>query len=330
MRRRLIVREESWDTGGSFRISRSRRWAAEILMVEIHQDGVRGRGEAVPYRRRGEKLETVAAEIEKLRPAIETGGMTRQMLQRALPPGAARNALDCAFWDLEARRHGMPVWRLAGLPEPRPVVTAFTITLDKPPVMAAQAAENRQRPLLKVKLGGPDDIERVREVRSAAPDSELIVDANEAWTPVNYAEYGPALARMGVRLVEQPLPAGQEAAMISAGRSVPVCADESVHDLKDLPAAMANFDFVNIKLDKAGGLTEALAMVQMAQDNGTGIQLGCMVGTSLGMAPAFLLAPYATIVDLDGPLLLSDDRQPSIQYDDDGTMHPPPPELWGG
>ncbi|MDA1131970.1 MAG: dipeptide epimerase [Proteobacteria bacterium] len=330
MRRRLIVREESWDTGGSFRISRSRRWAAEMLMVEIHQDGMRGRGEAVPYRRRGEKLDSVAAEIEKLRPAIETGGMTRQMLQRALPPGARpqRPGLRVLGPGGAPPRHaGVAAGRAAGTAARRHRV------YDHPGQAAGDGgAGGGESPTAAAEgqAGWPDDIERVREVRSAAPDSELIVDANEAWTPVNYAEYGPALARMGVRLVEQPLPAGQEAAMIRAGRSVPVCADESVHDLKDLPAAMANFDFVNVKLDKAGGLTEALAMVQMAQDNGTGIQLGCMVGTSLGMAPAFLLAPYATIVDLDGPLLLSGDREPAIRYDDDGTMHPPPPELWGG
>ena len=224
----------------------------------------------------------------------------------------------------------MPVWKLAGLPEPRPVITAFTIPLDKPPVMAAMAEENKGRPLLKLKLGGPDDMERVRAVRSVAPDSEIIVDVNEAWTPVAYAEYGPELAGLGVRLLEQPLPAGQEAALDSAGRAVPVCADESVHDLSDLAAAADRYDYVNIKLDKAGGLTETLAMALAAQERGTGIQLGCMVGTSLGMAPAFFLAPYATIVDLDGPLLLTSDREPGIQYDDDGTMHPPPPELWGG
>ena len=326
--RRLIVREESWDVGGGFSITRSRRWAADVLMVEIYQDGLCGRGEAVPYRRRSERLRTVAAHIEKLRDRIQTASFTRNTLQGALPPGAARNALDCALWDLEAKRKGIPVWKLAGLPEPKPLVTAYTISLDKPAAMAAVAAEQRDRALLKLKLGGPDDLERVRAVRQAAPDAEIIVDALESWTPVMLSEYGGALHDLGVRLVEQPLPAGQDAALDTAGRAVALCADESVNDLRDLAAAARRYDYVNIKLDKAGGLTEAISMVHAAQQHGVAVLLGCMIGTSLAIAPAFLLGSLATIVDLDGPLLLSADREPSIQYDSDGTMHPPPP-LWG-
>jgi L-alanine-DL-glutamate epimerase-like enolase superfamily enzyme len=327
-KRRLIVREESWDVGGGFSITRSRKWAVQTLMVEIHQDGLRGRGEGVPYRRLGETLESVAAQIEGLRDDVENGGLTRQRLQAILGAGAARNALDCAFWDLESKRRQTPVWQLAGLPEPRPVPTAFSIPLDKPAAMASVAADNHSRPLIKLNLGGPDDVARVRAVRAVAPDSEIIVDANEAWTPVMYAEYAGELSRLRVRLVEQPVPAGQDAALDAVGRAVPLCADESVHDTQDLAAVARRYEYVNIKLDKAGGLTEAIRMVQFAQDRGIGIMLGCMIGTSLGMAPAFLLAPYASVVDLDAPQSLSSDRVPPITYTD-GVMQPPAPELWG-
>ena len=328
MKRRLIVREESWDVGGGFSITRSRKWAVQTLMVEIHQDGLRGRGEGVPYRRLGETSESVAAQIEGLRDDIEEGTLTRARLQTTLGAGAARNALDCALWDLEAKRRQIPVWQLAGLPEPKPATTAFSVNLDKPAAMAAVAAENSNRSLLKLNLGGPDDLARVRAVRAVAPDSEIIVDANESWTPVMYAEYSGELARLGVRLVEQPLPAGQDAALDTVGRAVPLCADESVHDSQDLPATARRYEYVNIKLDKAGGLTEAIRMVQFAQDRGIGIMVGCMIGTSLGMAPAFLLPAFASVVDLESPLQLTSDRVPAITYTD-GLMHPPPPELWG-
>ena len=328
MGRRLIVREEIWDIGGGFSISRSRKWAAEVLMVEIHEGGLRGRGEGVPNRRQGEQLGAVAAQIAKVRDLVESGSLNRAGLQSLLPPGAARNALDCALWDLESKLKDIPVWTLAGLPEPKALTTAFTINLDKPAAMAAVARENRHRPLLKLKLGGPDDLEQVRQVRVAAPDAELIVDANEAWTPVTYSEHASELARMGVKLLEQPLPAGQDAALASLGRAVPLCADESLHDSSDLGAVAQLYDFVNIKLDKAGGLTEAIQIANAARERGISIMIGCMVGTSLGMAPAFLLGSYARIVDLDGPLLLAEDRPDGIQYDG-GTMQPPPPELWG-
>jgi L-alanine-DL-glutamate epimerase-like enolase superfamily enzyme len=327
-KRRLIVREESWDIGGSFSITRARKWAAEVLMVEIHEDGVRGRGEGVPYRRLGEKLETVIGQVESLRKRVVDGGLTRAQLQHELGPGAARSALDCALWDLEAKRKQVPVWQLAGLPEPKPLVTAFTIALDKPAAMAAVTAENANRALLKLNLGGPDDIARIRAVRAEAPDAEIIVDANESWTPVLYAEYAAELGRLNVRLIEQPLPAGQDAALDTVGRVVPVCADESVHDSQDLPAIAKRYDYINIKLDKTGGLTEAIRMVQYAQERGIAVMIGCMISTTLIMAPAFLLGAYAAVLDLDAPLLLSHDRTPSISYAD-GVMYPPPAELWG-
>jgi L-alanine-DL-glutamate epimerase-like enolase superfamily enzyme len=328
MGRRLIVHKEIWDIGGGFSISRSRKWAAEVLMVEIHEGGVRGRGEGVPNRRQGKNLGDVAAQIAKVRDLVESGSLNRVGLQTLLPPGAARNALDCAYWDLESKLKDVPVWKLAGLPEPKPLITAFTVTLDKPAAMASVARENKHRPLLKIKLGGSDDLERVRGVRAAAPEAKLIVDANEAWTPVTYSEHASELARMGVKLLEQPLPAGQDAVLASLERSVPLCADESLHDSSDLAAVAKLYDFVNIKLDKAGGLTEATKIADAARDRGISIMIGCMVGTSLGMAPAFLLGAYAQIVDLDGPLLLAEDRPGGIQYDG-GIMQPPPSDFWG-
>ena len=326
--RRVILREEVWAISGAFAISRGRRTAAKVVMIEIHENGARGRGECVPYRRYGETLEGTVAQLEELRPVIENGTLTRESLQHRLPPGATRNALDCALWDLEAKLADRPVWKLAGLPEPKPLLTAYTISLDEPQVMAEQAAENRSKSLLKLKLGGADDIARVRAVRDAVPEATIIVDANEAWTPVMYAEYGAELARLGVRLVEQPLPADSDHLLDGLGRSVPVCADESCHGVDTLGQVARRYDFINIKLDKTGGLTEALKLAAAAHQAGVGIMVGCMVGTSLGMAPAFFLAGLAQIVDLDGPLLLADDRVPGIDYQE-SQMQPPPPELWG-
>ncbi len=326
--RRLVVREEDWPVEGIFRISRDSRRAAEVLVVEIHQDGRRGRGECVPYRRYGETREGAVRQIEALRAEIENGALGRPALQRRLGPGAARNALDCALWDLDAKLSGVPVWRLAGLPEPQPAVTAFTISLDRPEAMAEVARENAHRPLLKLKLGGDGDLRRVRAVREAAPDATLIVDANEAWTPPAFSRHGDELAGLGVALVEQPLPAGADGALDGLRRSVPVCADESVHDAATLAGVARRYDFVNVKLDKTGGLTEALRLVGAARSADIGVMLGCMVGTSLAMAPATLLAGAARFVDLDGPLLLAEDRDPGLRYAG-STVHPPPPELWG-
>tara|TARA_A100001037_G_scaffold292813_1_gene308612 strand:- start:5599 stop:6588 length:990 start_codon:yes stop_codon:yes gene_type:complete len=326
--RRVIVRKEEWPIEGAFTIARNSKTSAEVIVVEIHQDGQRGQGECVPYRRYGETCEGTAGQIEKVREELESGALGRTGVQHMLEPGAARNALDCALWDLEAKLSGIPAWRLAGLSEPQPVTTAFTVSLDDPDVMAEVARENQHRPLLKLKLGGNDDIQRVRAVREAAPDTTLIVDANEAWTPLTFSEYGGELAELGVKLVEQPVPAGTDSVLDGLGRAVPVCADESIHDTSDLAEVARRYDFINIKLDKTGGLTEALRLVDAAQSAGIGIMLGCMVGTSLGMAPASLLASVAQFVDLDGPLLLAEDRDPGIRYVD-STMHPPPPELWG-
>jgi L-alanine-DL-glutamate epimerase-like enolase superfamily enzyme len=281
----------------------------------------------VPYARYGETVEGVTTAVESLRGEVE-GGLDRRRLQDLLPAGAARNALDCAFWDLEAKRAGKRVWELAGLPAPGPVTTAYTLSLDTPEKMGAAAAENAQRPLLKLKLAGPEDLERVEAVRAGAPDARLVVDANEGWSPADYAKLGPELARLGVALVEQPLPADADAPLADLPRHVPLCADESCHDRGSLPHLMGRYDTINVKLDKTGGLTEALALVEAAEAAGFGVMVGCMLASSLAMAPAVLPAQRAQVVDLDGPLLLAEDRDPPLEIDG-STIHPPAADLWG-
>ena len=308
----------------AFTISRGSRTEARVLSVTAEEDGAAGRGECVPYPRYGESLESVAAEIE----GLSTGGLTRPALQERLPAGAARNAVDCALWDLEAKRAGQPVWRLAGLPQPGPVVTAYTLSLDAPEAMQAAAQKNAHRPLLKIKLGTPDDLPRLEAVRAGAPAARIIVDANEGWSREVYADLAPHLARLGVTLVEQPVPSGEDEALRGLDRPVPLCADESVHDRATLHRLEGLYDAVNIKLDKTGGLTEALALRAEAERRGFQIMVGCMLGSSLAMAPAVLLAQGAAVVDLDGPLLLAEDREAALTYDAAG-LHPPAPELWG-
>ena len=325
--RRLTVRRESWPVRGVFTISRGSRTEAEVVVAEIAEGDVVGRGECVPYARYGETAEGVAAAIEAQAEAVASG-LDRDRLQQALPPGAARNALDCALWDLDAKCAGRPVWQIVGLAAPQPLVTAYTLSLAAPEAMGAAARANQVRPLLKVKLGGAGDIDRVAAVRAGAPAARLIVDANEAWTPGLLREYLPAMARFGVALVEQPLPAGQDEALAGIPRAVPICADESCHTSGDLDALVGRYDFVNVKLDKTGGLTEAIRLVEAAQRGGLGIMVGCMVGTSLAMAPAILLGAQAAFVDLDGPLLLAEDRPHGLRYAN-GLVFPPAPALWG-
>ncbi len=306
-----------------FTISRGSRTEAKVLTVRITDDGVTGMGECVPYARYGETLESVTAEIESL-----SGRLTREGLYDLLPAGAARNAVDCALWDLEAKRTGKSAWELAGLAPLKPEVTAYTLSLDTPEKMRAQAAENAFRPLLKIKLGTPDDMPRLEAVRAGAPDCTIIVDANEGWSAEVYADLAPHLVRLGVALVEQPLPAGEDDALIGMDRPVPVCADESCHDRASLAGLKGKYDVVNIKLDKTGGLTEALALRDAALAEGYDVMVGCMVGSSLAMAPAMLVAQGAKIVDLDGPLLLAEDRDAALIFDKAG-VHPPSRELWG-
>jgi L-alanine-DL-glutamate epimerase-like enolase superfamily enzyme len=319
----ITVTPESFRLAEVFTISRGSRTEARVLTVRVARDGVTGWGECVPYARYGESPESVADQIAGL-PA----GITRAELQHALPPGAARNAVDCALWDWEAKRQGRRVWELAGLPAPGPVVTAFTLSLDTPERMEAAAARHAHRPLLKIKLGTPDDMPRLEAVRRGAPRARIIVDANEGWTAAVYADLAPHLLRLGVALVEQPLPAADDAALLGLARPVPVCADESCHDRTSLEHLAGKYDMVNVKLDKTGGLTEALALRDAARARGFQLMVGCMVGTSLAMAPAVLVAQGAEIADLDGPLLLAEDRPHPLAYDADG-VHPPEPALWG-
>ncbi len=324
--RSLSVRSERWPIEGHFTISRGAKTEAVVVVAEIHDGPAAGRGECVPYARYGETAAGVIAAIERLGPRI-AAGLDRAGLQSALPAGAARNALDCALWDLEAKRLRRRAWEIAGLPPPQPVVTAFTISLDAPAAMA-EAARKAGLPILKLKLGAPGDAERLQAVRAAAPAATLIVDANEGWRSGNLAENLSACAAAGVALVEQPLPAGDDAALAAIARPVPVCADESVHDRATLPRLRGKYDAVNVKLDKAGGLTEALALVEAAARAGFEIMVGSMVATSLGVAPALLLCERARFVDLDGPLLLARDRPEGLRYQG-ARILPGGPELWG-
>ena len=319
----ITVRAERFRLAEVFTIARGSRTEAAVLTVAVEREGVRGRGECVPYARYGETLESVAAQIEGL-----PEGIDRAALQAALPAGAARNAVDCALWDWEAKRAGRRAWELAGLAAPGPMVTAYTLSLDAPEKMRAAAARHAHRPLLKIKLGTPDDMARLEAVRAGAPDATIIVDANEGWTAEVYADLAPHLLRLGVAMVEQPLPAGQDGMLAEIERPLPVCADESCHDRESLPDLAGKYDMVNIKLDKTGGLTEALALREAARAAGYRVMVGCMVGTSLAMAPAVLVAQGAEVVDLDGPLLLAEDRDHALKYDAAG-VHPPETELWG-
>jgi L-alanine-DL-glutamate epimerase-like enolase superfamily enzyme len=324
----LAVRIERWALERPFTISRGTKTEAVVVTVELKHGGRSGRGEAVPYARYGETPEGVASAIEAMRPALQNG-LDRAMLQTAMPPGAARNALDCAYWDFEAKQNGCRAYQLAALPTPKPLVTAYTVSLDHPDAMADAAARAVKMPLLKVKLGGgPQDVERIAAVRRAAPKAELIVDANEGWADLDLERNLAACAQAGVSLIEQPLPEGRDLALKKIARPIPICADESVHDRTSLEALSGKYDAINIKLDKTGGLTEALALAMEAERRGLGIMVGCMVATSLAMAPAMLVAQRARIVDLDGPLLLAKDRAHGLRYD--GSLaYPPEPALWG-
>lgn len=320
---KISVTPDVFQLAQVFTISRGSRTEAKVLTVRVQRDGITGWGECVPYARYDETLESVTAQVEGLPVAI-----SRADLQSALPAGAARNAVDCALWDLEAKQAGKRVWELAGLAEPGPEITAYTLSLDTPEAMRQQAAKHAFRPLLKIKLGTPDDMARLEAVRAGAPKSAIIVDANEGWSAEVYTDLAPHLLRLGVQLVEQPLPADQDEALIGMERPVPVCADESCHDCSSLPHLKGKYDLVNIKLDKTGGLTEAIKLRTAAEAQGYGIMVGCMVGSSLAMAPASLIAQGVAYTDLDGPLLLSEDRDRPLKFDDAG-VHPPSADLWG-
>ena len=323
----MTVRIEHWPIAGSFTISRGAKTEAVVVVAEVGEGSLTGRGECVPYPRYGETPEATLEAIQAMQEPL-AGGMDRIALQARMPAGAARNSLDCALADLEAKRAGQRIWNLLGRPAPEPRTTAYTISLGAPEAMADATAKAAHRALLKIKLGGDGDSTRIAAVRKAAPSSELIVDANEAWTEDNLAANLKACADAGVTLIEQPLPAGKDEALARIKRPVAVCADESVHDRASLAGLRGRYDAVNIKLDKTGGLTEAMAMADAARALGFEIMIGCMVATSLSMAPAMLIAQAARFVDLDGPLLLAKDRDHGLRYEG-SQVYPPDAALWG-
>ncbi len=319
----ITARAETFPLRNPFTISRGTKAEALVVTATVTRNGHRGWGEGLPYLRYGETVEAAIAAIQAL-----PEGITRIELQEAMQPGAARNAVDCALWDLEAKASGRPVWQLAGLAEPKPVEIAFTLSLDTPEAMRAAAARQAHRAVLKVKLGTPADMPRIEAVRAGAPNVRLIVDANEGWTPEVYTDLAPHLIRLGVEMVEQPLPAGQDDMLAEIARPVPVCADESAHDAASLAGLLAKYDVVNLKLDKTGGLTEALRAREEARRLGLKVMVGCMISTSLSMAPAILVAQGADWSDLDGPADMAQDRDNPVVFDD-RQIHPASPLLWG-
>ena len=321
---KISIEFNSFKLAQVFTISRGSRTQADVLTVIISRGKYHGMGECVPYARYGETMESVSQQINALPAEFD-----RTILLQLLPAGAARNAIDCALWDLEAKETGISAWKIAGLNKPKAVETAYTLSLDTPEKMNSQAAKNSFRPLLKTKLGGGEaDIDRIRAVRAGALSSRIIVDANEGWTPELYEKLAPILLNLGVEMVEQPFPSGEDEALLDLNRVLPVCADESCHDRASLKNLMGKYDMINIKLDKTGGLTEALELKQAALNMGFDVMVGCMVGSSLAMAPAILVGQEVSVVDLDGPLLLSEDRKHKLFYDAEG-VHPARPELWG-
>ena len=319
----ITARAETFPLRNPFTISRGSKTEARVVTAAVTRHGHRGWGEGLPYPRYGETVDEAVAAIEAL-----PEGISRAALQDAMKPGAARNAVDCALWDLEAKTSGRRVWQLAGLAEPRPVEIAFTLSLDTPEKMGEAAARNAHRAMLKVKLGTPADMPRLEAVRQGAPGVRLIVDANEGWTPEVYTDLAPHLIRLGVEMVEQPLPQGADDMLAEIARPLPVCADESAHDAASLSGLLGKYDVVNLKLDKTGGLTEALRARDGARRLGLKVMVGCMISTSLSMAPAILVAQGADWSDLDGPVDMAEDRVHPVAYDD-RHIHPASPALWG-
>jgi L-alanine-DL-glutamate epimerase-like enolase superfamily enzyme len=330
--RSVEVAHETWPIAGSFRLSRSVSWEVDVVTVTVWEGQAVGRGEGRPYIRYGEQVDTVVEQLVEAAHDV-AGGLDRKGLQAILRPGAARNAMDCALWEVEAAVAGRPVWQLAGLPEPTPRVTTLTLSLDAPEKMGARAAAESWRELLKIKLGGPDgfegDLARLRAVRAAAPGPQLVVDVNEGWSDETYRAMAPHLVEARVTLLEQPVPADADTVLRDGPRPVPVCADESCHTRGHLARLAGRYDFVNVKLDKTGGLTEALNVVAAARARGFGVMVGSMVSTSLAVAPAVLLGAAADLCDLDGAQLLRRDRPHALVYAQ-GTVAPPSPKLWGG
>ena len=327
--RQLNAYTETWPLREVFTISRGSRTETPVIVCALEQDGIRAWGEGQPNPRYDETPKSSLAEIDAVRDDIQAGQIDRLSLQDAMSAGAARNAIDCAFWDLEAKRAGKRAWQLAGLPEPKPITTAYTLSVASPEAMAAAAQRNAHRPLIKMKLTGEGDLQRVRAVRKVLPEAPIIVDANEGWEVGMVERFAIELKKQHVQLVEQPLPSSDDGALGDLVHPLAFCADESCHTSADLERLRDLYDVVNIKLDKTGGLTEALKLRQAALDAGMDVMVGCMVATSLSMAPGVLVAQGAVVVDLDGPLLLARDRDAGLHYDDAGRVHPPEVALWG-
>jgi L-alanine-DL-glutamate epimerase-like enolase superfamily enzyme len=325
---RLTVTRRAWPLARPFTTAHGVTTTVDLVVAEISDVESRGRGEGVPLQRYGESIDSVVATLDAMKGAISSG-LNRDTLQTVLPPGAARNALDCAFWDMDAKRAYRSVAELAGLGAVRPVVTAFTLAFDTPEKMAEMAAVHRTRPLLRLELGGDGDAERVWAVRHSVPTARLIVDANEGWDERQLGEFMPTLSDCRVELIEQPLPADTDDVLARLRSPIPICADESCRTLADLDRLDGKYQAITIKLDKAGGLTEALALAAEAKRRGLRIMIGGMIGTSLGVAPALLVAQLAELVALDGPLLLASDRVPGLRYEG-STIHPAEGKLWGG
>ena len=327
--REITAEIQSWPIAGAFTISRGAKTEARVVVASVSEHGLTGYGECVPYARYGENEKDVVAAIKAQQPAI-SDGMSRAELQRVMPRGAARNALDCALWDLETKLAGKPAWELAGLGAPRALTTAYTLSLAAPEEMHEAAKAAAHRPILKLKLGqgGEEDVARVEAVRAGAPNAALIVDANEGWKPEDVLPLAHEFARLGVSLIEQPVPAKEDEVLRGIESPVPLCADESAHGLEGMLRLVGLYDFINVKLDKTGGLTEALAVIRCAKLRKLRVMVGCMVSTSLAMAPAMLAAQQADYVDLDGPLLLAQDREPSLRYEG-SLVYPPESKLWG-
>ena len=324
----MKINVESWPLAGKFKISRGTRKVSDVIVVELSDGDYFGWGECFPYARYGEDIDSVQNQIKAVRSNIEAGA-DRHAVMDIMPPGAARNAIDCALWDLESKRTGTRVWDLAKLSIPKPVTTVFTLGVDAPLIMGEKARENCLRPRLKLKMTGDGlDLERVRQIHTNAPASRLVVDANEGWNIEQYIEYAPQLKELSVEMIEQPLPSSDDEQLKFVERPIPVCADESCHDRSTLPDLVGKYDMINIKLDKTGGLTEALNLRTEALNLGLDIMVGCMIGTSLAMAPGVIVAQGAPIVDLDGPLLLARDRDPGLEFSG-SIINPPEKELWG-
>jgi L-alanine-DL-glutamate epimerase-like enolase superfamily enzyme len=325
--RSLSVAAETFALTRPFRIARGTRTEQQVVSVAITQDGVTGRGECTPYARYDEDVPRTIAAIEAVRAAL-TAGVDRTELEALLPAGAARNALDCALWDLAAKLGGTSVARIAGLPRAGRIATAITVVIDIPDIMAAEAAKLARAPLLKVKVDAEDPLARLRAVRAAAPEPRLIVDPNESWSVELLVALQDELAELRVDLLEQPVPAAESEQLHGLARRVPIAADEAVHTAADVAGLVGRYDVANIKLDKTGGLTEALRLAEAARKAGLGVMVGCMLGSSLAMAPALLVAQGADFADLDGPYLFREDRPGGMRFSD-GLIVPPTRGFWG-